>query len=502
MLRKSILGLLACLVINAYADQASLHKVIEATLEAECLDSAQTAISIVGAPNGNVVYTRNTDVPLLPASIIKLLTTAAALEYLGPEYRFKTDILYTGVRRESVIEGDLILRGGGDPMLTSAQLRHMAEQIYQSGIRQITGRLLVDTSFFDDLDRAPAWSKQRTQRPYDANLSALSLNFNNVTVYARPAETRGHQPVVWLDPPPSYMRLDNKSKTVSANSKHTIWASRRSNSDEITIRVRGNLPEDVEERAIFINVANPTRFTAESFRVFLLQSGVNIIGETVLNAPTPNGAALLHQHVSTQLSVILKELNTYSNNFIAEQIIKTIAAEVLGPPGSHANGLSLVKRFLTNLGVNTQGIVLADGSGLSRDNLLTAQAMTDFLTAILSRFDIGPDFMAAIRVMGANGVMSKRLKNSPAHAQVRAKTGSLFKVSNLAGYVAGRNGSLYAYTFMLNNNKCGYRGADRLEDRIINAIHTLDSGKQPDMPLVSSLWQKQEKSLAQTGLVQ
>jgi serine-type D-Ala-D-Ala carboxypeptidase/endopeptidase (penicillin-binding protein 4) len=493
------LSLFICTAVQAEAD---LFAVIEDTMRAKCLDPSQTAISIVGAAGGNLVYAQNTQTSLLPASVVKLITTAAALHYLSPEYRFKTDVLYRGTRRNNVIEGDLILRGGGDPLLSSAQLRHIAEQIQQSGIAEITGRLLVDTSFFDAYDRAPAWDEKRTQRPYDARLGALSINFNSVAVNVRPAESEGEAVKAWLDPAPAYMILRNHAKTVNSRSKNTVWAQRKHENGQVYLDVHGQLPLGATDRAIMVNVDNPPRFAADSFRVFLAQAGVRLHGEIILTAPPPAAAVLLHRHTSPPLTVILKELNTYSNNFIAEQIVKTMAAEQLGAPGSHANGLSLMTRFLRDeLRINMAGVSLVDGSGLSRQNRFTAQAMTEFLSAMLPRFEIGPDFMAAIRVMGAQGNLSNRLKRSPARAQVRAKTGSLYGVSNLAGYVAGADGGLYAYALFLNNNQCGYSGADQLEDRIVTAIHTFDQGAR-QAPLVSSMWLPGKNAQIASGRVQ
>jgi serine-type D-Ala-D-Ala carboxypeptidase/endopeptidase (penicillin-binding protein 4) len=481
----AVLALLSTALVQA---DTSLIAVIDDVMRTKCLDPSQTAISIVGAPGGNLVYAQNTQLPLLPASVVKLLTTAAALRYLSPEYRFKTDVLYSGNRSDNVIEGDIIVRGGGDPLLSSAQLRHMAEHVAQSGIRQIKGRLLVDTHFFDAYDRAPAWDEKRSQRPYDAKLGALSINFNSVAVNIRAGAASGAPVTAWLEPAPTYMILNNEASTVGSRGKNTVWAQRKHQDGHVYLELRGQLPQDAPDRTILVNVDHPARFAADSFRLFLTQAGITIQGETILNAIAPAHASLIYRHTSPPLSVILKELNTYSNNFIAEQIVKTIAAEHLGAPGTHANGLMLITKFLREeLGINTQSLTLVDGSGLSRQNRFTAQAMTEFLSAILSRFDIGPDFIAAIRVMGAQGNLSNRLKHSPASAQVRAKTGSLYGVSNLAGYVAGADGGLYAYALFLNNNQCGYGGADKLEDRIISAIHTFDKHDR-QAPLVSSMW--------------
>ena len=200
--------------------------------------------------------------------------------------------------------------------------------------------------------------------------------------------------------------------------------------------------------------------------------GVTIQGETQISFAPVSGTELTY-HLSEPLSLILKELNTFSNNLTAEQILKTIAAEKQGKPGSHAAGLALVKQFLDINQISTQGVSLQDGSGLSRKNQMTVQTITDLLATMYNRFDIGPDFIAALRVMGTGGILSQRLEDSSARGLIRAKTGTLNRVSTLAGYVATPQNRVFAYAIFLNNNRCGHWRADRIEDRIVTKVHDL-----------------------------
>lgn len=461
-------------ILTTLPVNAQLTDKINKILNAKCLDDKQTSISIVAMPDGKLVYAYNALTPLLPASVMKVVTTAAALHHLGPEYRFKTTVLHNGKHNNDTIEGDLIMRGGGDPRFSTETLWHIATQIKHSGINKITGDLIIDTHFFDAYDRAPAWDVDRTQKAYDAKLGALSLNYNSIVVHALPGSKVGEQLNVWLEPAPSYIKLINNTKTIKRG-KNTVWASRRDSEEfpgQVEMLVKGRLPIHSQKKVIRLNVENPARYTIETFRQLLQKAGVEINGVTKI-AVIPTTGTELYSHLSEPLSLILKELNTFSNNFTAEQIIKTIAAERFGTPGSHAEGLKLVTDFLRIINVNTEGVVIADGSGLSRKNLMTTKAITDLLTAMYSRFDSGPDFITALRVLGTNGINSKRLSNSPAKGQIRAKTGTLNKVSTLAGYVAGNNGKVFGYALFLNNNRCGYWRADKIEDKIVTAIYEL-----------------------------
>jgi len=465
------LTLLMLLTVSVHS-QTLLTKEIDKALKKSCLDKKQTSVSVVALPSGKVVYARHTDKPLLPASVTKIITTSAALHYLSPEYRFKTEVLYSGERKENILQGDLIIRGGGDPRLSTERLWRIATTIKNSGINEITGNLIIDTQFFDEYDRAPAWRAKRSQRAYDAKLSALSLNFNTIAVHIQPGARLGSSLNVWLEPPTPYIQLHNTGKTSKRRGKNTISVSRSETvPGKLEIRIRGRLPINAKKRVVLLNVNNPTRYASETFRMLLLKAGIKIDGETKI-ALTPPTAKELYQHFSPTLSLILKDLNTYSNNMTAEQIVKTIAAvRSETAAGSHAEGLKLISEFLASSGVNLQGVELADGSGLSRKNRMTTRAMTDLLTSMYSRFDIGPDFLSSLRVMGAYGVNSRRFAKSPAQGKIRAKTGSLKGVSTLAGYVESKNGSVFGYALFLNNNRCGGRWADKVEDRVVLAIY-------------------------------
>jgi D-alanyl-D-alanine carboxypeptidase/D-alanyl-D-alanine-endopeptidase (penicillin-binding protein 4) len=470
--RLNWLIILLLLTISTYSQATSLlTQEIDNILEKSCLSDEKTSVSIVAMPSGRTIYAYNTIKPLLAASVTKIITTAAALHYLSPEYRFKTKFLYTGQIRGSVLQGDLIIRAGGDPKLATKDLWEIATQIKASGIRKITGNLIVDAHFFDRYDRAPAWKTERSQRAYDAKLSALSLNYNSIAVHVQPREV-GQKLNVWLEPALPYMYIENTAKTIKRG-RNTISVSRSEPIDgQVKIQVKGKLPISVPTKTIYRNVNNPMRYASETFRALLRQVGVSINGQTKI-VFTPSTGKELSQHLSAPLSMILKELNTFSNNMMAEHIIKTIAAERLGGAGSHVKGLRLVKEFLRQSRVNLQGVNLVDGSGLSRQNRMTTRAITDLLTTMYSRLDIGPDFMSSLRVMGAYGVLSKRLTKSPARGKVRAKTGSLKGVSTLAGYIENKTGQQFAFALFLNNNRCGYSGADKVEDRIIAAIYQL-----------------------------
>ncbi len=441
-----------------------------AALKASCLNPARTGASVVELDTGRPVFAKNDDILLLPASVMKLFTTGAALYHLGPDYRFVTRALADALPVKGVVEGNLYLKGGGDPKLTPEMVWRMAAALKRRGVDRVTGDLVIDTTFFDNETGAPSWSAHRSTRAYDAKLSALSVSFNSVAVEVYPGEKEGAKAVVGLDPSSPYLALDNRAVTAKKGPK--VTATRSGGGDRLTIRVAGSVAPGGEAALRYVNVPDPDRFAAESFMAKLIGEGIVVEGK-IRFAKTPAKAPLLFAHESEPLRTILGQLNRFSNNFVAEQIVKTMAAEKTKAPGSHEAGLKLIRQFIKTIGADQPGTVLADGSGLSHENRVTATQVTRLIASVRERFDLGPDFIASLALMGAEGSVHQRLADTPIAKFARVKTGSLTGVSNLAGVVAAKDGRRFAFALMLNDNRCGYNGADRVEDAIVRALYRI-----------------------------
>ena len=450
-------------------DKQRLDNAITKALTKRCVSKTGSAVRVISLPDGNVLFDKNSSKPIVPASVQKLTTTAAALHYLGPDYRFKTGIYHTGVRDGAVIKGDLYIKGGGDPKLVPEQVWLIAQQLKRMGIKKVEGALVADNSFFDKHKIAPSWSKAPTQRAYDARLGALSVNFNTIAVSVYPGATAGAPVIVGLMPDIGYIQTINGTATISRG-KNSVRVWRETKESGIYVFLKGKLRKSSEGSTFHLNVEDPTRFAGETFFSYFKRAGIDIKGKIRIGE-TPENAQLIYEHESEPLSIILRGLNRYSNNFMAEQIAKTIAAEKGTAPGSHNIAMKLIHQFLEASGVATAGVELVDASGLSRQNRMTAVAITDLLKSMRNRFDIGPDFIASLGIMGVDGSVKKRLRSAPPGIPARAKTGSLSKISSLAGYVEGKEGGLYAFAIFLNDNGCYYKDADKVEDEIVSAIY-------------------------------
>jgi D-alanyl-D-alanine carboxypeptidase/D-alanyl-D-alanine-endopeptidase (penicillin-binding protein 4) len=468
-------ALLTLLLFATHASAADPGDAIDRLLRAGCLNPAATSVSVVDLTTGETIYAKNADTPLVPASVMKLFTTGAALHHLGPDYRFTTSIWATAAPVGGVVDGDLYIVGRGDPKLTPEAVWGMVTGLKRRGVDRVTGRLMIDAGFFDDLPRAPSWAAHRSTRAYDAKLGALSISFNTVAVEVYPADAPGKPLIVGLNPPSPYLTLDNRGTTV-ARRPQKVEISRSVVDNRLRITVTGSKIPGEEEAIRYVNVPDPDRFAAETFHAFLKEAGVTV-EKGGGYGKKPADAVQLYVNRSEPLRVILAQLNRYSNNFVAEQVAKTMGAEVLGAPGSHEKAMKLIARFIDEIGAATPGTAFTDASGLSWENRVTTRQVTKLIGALHDRFDLGPDFIATLALMGAEGSVEKRLTHSPVARFARVKTGSLTGVSNIAGGVAANNGRRFAFAIFLNDNRCGYEGADRIEDAIVKRIY--DDGSAP-----------------------
>lgn len=418
----------------------------------QCRYPGRMGVFVRSLQTGEVLYAHNPDEKRTPASNVKILTSATALARLGPDYVFATDVYADAPLRGGVIKGNLYLKGYGDPVLVQERLHELAHQVRLLGVRRVTGNLVADDSFFDRKRFGLGW-KNAGARPYQAPHGALSLNFSVVTIYVEPGGKVGAPARVRLDPPSEGLRLENRVVTGSRRSRPRIRIRRRDKKNMDVIQVSGRIPLRRPRRSYRAAISDPTRFTAASFRAYLKKEGITIQGG-IRQARTPKEARLLARDLSQPLGIIIRGLNKFSNNFMAEQLLKTMGAELHGLPGTAENGLLEVRKFLVGMGISPAHFELADGSGLSRLNQITPRALTKVLGEIYYDFRLRPEFVSSLAVVGVDGTVRKRLRGRPEARRVRAKTGLLFGVYALSGYAAAKNGEVLAFSILINENAC------------------------------------------------
>ncbi|MEV1143356.1 D-alanyl-D-alanine carboxypeptidase/D-alanyl-D-alanine-endopeptidase [Micromonospora sp. NPDC049799] len=451
-----------------------LNATIDAILADSRLTGAQAAVVVRDVASGATLYDRNGDRRLIPASNTKLLTSAAALELLGPGHRFRTDVHTSGTRRAGVVAGDLHLRGGGDPTMLAADYDALAAEVAARGVRVVTGDLVADDTRYDDTRLGPDWTWDDEPYYYAAQVSALTVapdtdyDAGTVIVGAAPAATPGAPPVVTTTPATGYVRIDNRAVTV-ADGETTISIERAHGSN--TVVVTGQIAVGDAPASDWVTVWEPTGYAADVFRSALRRHGVRVLGRTVLGRPTPAGATEVARHDSMTLAELMVPFLKLSNNGHAEVLTKEIG-RVLAGSGTWPAGVAAITGYVTGAGMDPATYRQRDGSGLSRRNLVPAGEVVDLLTAVRAEpwFDT---WYAALPIAGdpdrlEGGTLRSRMRGTPAEGNVHAKTGSLTGVSALSGYVTDADGRLLAFSVLLNNHLASsVRG---LEDQIAVAL--------------------------------
>ena len=445
--------------------ESNFANAVDDILDNSCLRKQNFGIKIHSLEKNKTLYSVRSDRLFAPASNIKLLTTALALKLLGPDYRFKTVLYGTTPVRTRVLKGNLFIKGFGDPNLVSEQMWLLVNELKNLPLSKVNGDIVADDSFFDNALRIQSWKKGGVEA-YNAPLGALSFNFNTVTVHVSPGEKLDAKPVVVVDPNIDFIQVDNRARTVSKSKRSKLIVNRidRGNHNEITIS--GVISERHTRETYYLNITKPTYYAAKVFQEFLLRAGVEVTGKVKIG-PVPNSAYDLLEHSSAPLSLILRGLNKFSNNFVAEQILKTIGAETYGQPGTTENGLRAMDEYLQSLKYTSGEFSILDGSGLSRQNRMSPDQIVSVLQDMYRDLGVFPEFVAALGVMGRDGNVLKRMNGHSGSEKARVKTGTLNFVSALSGYFQSADGERFAFSILMNGIKCSNRRAKNLQDRIV-----------------------------------
>lgn len=414
---------------------------------------------VTSVSRGDTLFESGAGAQLRPASTMKLLTSALALERFGPDYQFSTDVLRQGtVGADGTLNGNLILRGDGDPSLSgrfmeggsNGPMDSLAQQVAAAGIRRVTGDVIGDASAFDSQLVPDGWLTRYLGAAYAARVSGLSLNENVVWVAISPG-SRGGAASVALEPATTAIPLTASVVTTSGGGS----SLRLGQKSDGTIQVRGTIGANSPTRRYSYVVADPATFATGALRAALAARGISAAGTTRLGS-TPANAVKIASLESPELARIIAAMDRESINLYAELLFRDAAR---GPDhqvmGNSANAREHMRSFFASRvrGSDTASIYPADGSGLSPLNRVTARAMVQLLSYAHGAA-WGPQFHAALPVAGESGTQRRRMKGSPAQGNLHAKTGTTDDVVALAGYVTARNGELLAFAFL-------YNGADR-----------------------------------------
>jgi serine-type D-Ala-D-Ala carboxypeptidase/endopeptidase (penicillin-binding protein 4) len=474
---------------------AELKTRIEEIAHQPVLDPGFFAVKIVSLDTGLVIYEQSANKFTRPASNMKLYTVAAAIDRLTPDYHFMTSVYAKEKLEDGKVKGDLIIYGRGDPSLAARfnngdyfkGINDVADHIVTAGVKRVKGDLVGDESWFNGAPLGSGWEWDDLQWSYGAPVSALTVNDNAIDLTVKPGEKVGLPVIITSGPPATFMTIANRATTGPRGSKSdlNIYRGVGANAIEIT----GSLPLGDNGFTGGVAIPDPALAFVTMLREALLKRGVKIEGR-VRTVDARSGASIVPNPLaaitpgiqsptppveiagiqSPPFSLIASHTLKPSQNLYTEIILRTLGklTSVSSSQTDEEAGLIVVRNFLRQAGANERDLALSDGSGLSRNDMITANATVQLLT-YMSKHKYFAQFRDALPIAGVDGTLRTRLRGTPAEGNLRAKTGSLSSVASLSGYVTTAAGEHLVFSMMLNN----YPDAGALRRDSIDAIAVL-----------------------------
>ena len=393
----------------------------------------------------------NAGKPMNPASVMKLVTTYAALELLGPAFAWKTEAYGTGPLADGVLEGDLLLKGYGDPKLGFERFWLLLRQLRAKGLREIRGDLVIDRSHFAPDEHDAARFDGEPLRPYNVGPDALLLNYKAVRLDFRP-DAAARSVAVSVEPAPAQLDVVNLLKLSDAACGNAWYEGIRMDFTHSAAAARliltGAYPAACGEKGRHVAVLDHPQFVAGVFRQLWGELGGGLKGG-LREGAVPVDARLLAQAESPPLAEVVREINKYSNNVMARQLYLTLGAEATKRPARGADAEAAVREWLARKELRMPELVIENGAGLSRSERISAESLARLLAAAFAS-PLMPEFVASLPLAGVDGTMKKRANGSGVAGQAHVKTGYLDGVRALAGYVLDRRGKRVIVVFLAN----------------------------------------------------
>ena len=435
------------------------------------LDHVSVVVKEVGAKEPVLAW--NADKAMNPASVIKLVTTFAALELLGPAYTWKTEVLITGDLRHGTLAGDLVLKGAGDPKLTVERFWLLLRQLRERGLTSINGDLVLDRSFFESVPHDPARFDGEPLNAYNVGPDALLLNFKTVRFHFSPTVD---DKAVSISPDvrPAQLEIINRVKLIDGPCGD--WRERVVADIQTPLPARlkvvfsGSFSRRCGERVWNLSLLDHARFVGGVFAGLWREVGGSWNG-AVRIAPVPADARLIATSESPPLADAIRDINKYSNNVMARQLFLTLSAEINKQPGNQAASAQLILDWLARKDIRAAEMVLENGSGLSRIERISAATLTQLLEAAW-KSSVMPEFISSLSLVGIDGTLRKRGRNGKSDSiagQAHIKSGSLNDVRAMAGYVLDSNGRRWMVVMLVNHPNAAL--AQAAQDALLNAVY-------------------------------
>lgn len=464
-LRKISISITAIILLTQpVRAEKTLESRINQIIQNSSFTPSSTSVYAVSLSNGETIVDINGDILQNPASCSKVVTAAAALEALGPNYRFHTRFATDKFNEDNGTLNNLYIWSNGDPFLVSEIIWRMINNLTGLGVSGINGNIIIDDSFFDG-----AWFPKKEiedDRAYNTKTSAFSVNFNSVGIWVSPGN--GSEKVITTAVPKTdYIKIINKT---SIGNKYALNITKTNgNTEGETFIVSGEIPASMKPKLFYRTVENSIAYASSIFKEVVYQNNILFTGK-ILNGRTPGDALEILSEESKPISDTIKDMLKFSSNFAAEQLTKHLGAVKKGAPGTTEKGIAVLKNYMNSLGIPESAYTLENGSGLSDKSKLSAKQLVTILSSVHKNFKIGPDFTAALSILGVDGTMQKWRGPSQLNGNLRAKTGSLNNVASLAGYLNKGNGEVVAFAIIANGFRRIKESPHDTELKILAAI--------------------------------
>ncbi len=448
--------------LPSMASEAQGTAAFEQALERIAKTSGTSGVLVASLSSGKVVCESRPKEMLVPASLMKLLTSYSALKKLGPSFRFTTNVMATEEPVEGVISGDIWIKGSGDPFFASENALQLAKAVREKGIRQIQGGIFVDNTFFQPRSERICLDSD-CAGIYNPVVSATAIDFNTLTVKIASPLKAGKAFSADSGLADGYVRVSGQAsfgKKGGNSLRLRSFGATGEGQEQFQLSGRAS----VRARVFRFNAADPAGLFAHAMRTALERSGVRVLGTVAKEGTTPSGAKVIVSYDSPRLAELISGLNRYSNNFMAEMLLKSLGGYAAGAPGDSEKGIGVIRTTLGEAGIPQETGTLDCGSGLSRFCRVSPETFCRLLFAAWNDNGIREEFISSLAANGEHGTLMRRMHQPGLN--VRGKTGTLNDVIGFAGYVSGPSGKTYAAVVILNEVRDRFKARHAVDSLI------------------------------------
>jgi D-alanyl-D-alanine carboxypeptidase/D-alanyl-D-alanine-endopeptidase (penicillin-binding protein 4) len=443
---------LALAAAPAIAQPSQLPKPVAQALARAGIPQSSVALFAQGVDATTPIVAFNAAKPMNPASTMKLVTTFAALDLLGPTYTWKTEAYLAGpLAADGVLNGDLVLKGYGDPKLTFERFWLLVQSLRARGVNEIRGDLVIDRTYFELDDHDPAEFDGESLRPYNVGADALLVNFKTVRFLFVPDSELGTLRII-PEPRPAQIDVENHVKLgpgFCGDWRAKLRVDLHNVDDRTRVSFSGTMPASCRERYWNVSLLDHPEFVYGVFRTLWEAMGGKFYGR-VREGTAALGASPFATIESPTVAEIVRDINKYSNNVMARQVFLTLSAQILDLPGSYERSRRVIRTWLDSRGLTLPELVIDNGSGLSRSDRISAAGLGRLLLTAWAS-PVMSELMASLPIVAQDGTMKRRLKFQGVAGNAHIKSGSLADSRTLAGYVLDRNGRRLVVVFLVND---------------------------------------------------